>query len=314
VANIHQTLLPDAEYLGSLLFILAQYWHFPEPKPILFKKRSLARMLVVRGADLCFRSPGTPWDTIFRREPLTILQTMVALANPREQRHVVSEWFELLESCNVDLRAYISAEMSFNRPVLASLRTWWREEGRVIVHLTRCFRLELSHDPTTDRPSFSITNGLTDVNSPASLVLGEFNFSPDLELVFPGSNRSCGRKISDSHIVTDRTGLGSPADGSDPGDESKTADTNGWDQICEQTTFCNLDDLWPFYQGIHTLCSSAYPSSGDDIICIKLQILCALHYCRFNRQRFRRKQAKKMERAVRAQRIKTPSMPGAWVE
>src|SRR3569833_2875662 len=207
------------------------------------------------------------------------------------------------------------------------------------------------------------TEAWLDPGSPALLVLGEFNFCPDV-VIRPGYGCSSllplleiwrtsdggqhlkGRRSIFSQLEKlrreKRCKRGEMAANS--GDTNKETNTNisntrtlredfnseffsldsgrveaetRW--ICEPTDICNCDiyghyiDLWPFHGTTHTLCQSGNMITGamrKRCLATPGSPWCEFHSCRFNHDRFARKQAKKSGKLTRAR----GTMPGAWVE
>ncbi|ELQ44566.1 hypothetical protein OOU_Y34scaffold00073g1, partial [Pyricularia oryzae Y34] len=89
------------------------------------------------------------------------------------------------------------------------------------------------------------------------------------------------------------------------------------DNLCR----CNLEgdyvDLWPFCGRTHTMCRSG--NLIEDAKCLGAQggpRWCQYHRCKFNHERFARKQARRNDRRLGwpEKKLRRRRVPGAWVE
>lgn len=96
--------------------------------------------------------------------------------------------------------------------------------------------------------------------------------------------------------------------------------------ICRCNSNGEYVDLWPFSGKTHTLCGTGNMSGRACLVGIghlksvfaRRHYWCEMHCCRFNHERFARKQEKKRLKQVRMMGLKTrfyvPPVPGTWVD
>jgi hypothetical protein len=162
-AGLERTLLPLETYAGSLLSATCLHWSSNEPH----RSKNLAKKLIQMGADLHYHHDNsrTPLENLISGD----------LRSPSEEQDLINEWFGLLESLKVDVTEYLSKELECS-PVEFDLVI--AENESAVWSCLRPRKLCFSLESTGKQRLPSVSRRLSP-ESPALLLLNEFDFSPE---------------------------------------------------------------------------------------------------------------------------------------
>lgn len=187
ITGVQMTTLPCEFYLGSALSVLVKCWNTPLDSEQRGMHHELARKLVSAGADLHYRDSN-------RR---TLLQSLISHAPLHITcDSIISHWLSFLTSCGIDVRNYALQEAPFSdlkpfETVTSSLFRAVRESTMskfLYLYTYECLEIRaigFKYD-NMGHPVPEIQRWV-DPESPAALVLEEFNFCANLTII-PGED------------------------------------------------------------------------------------------------------------------------------
>lgn len=335
--GISLTLLPVSEYLGDLLNLLCQWWLTAEC--VAAQRDDLILELIRSGANI---------HRIDRMER-SPLQNLIWNSFGGDPASMTTTWLDLLNYARIDVIVYLQEELricpstfelnAHNRNLQVDFVRAREVEWFVSQHGSISFEMARWVDPA----------------SPVHLLFQEFDFCPDIVITraifcskikplldlwqsdHPTRLVDEGRKSISELLVEWNQGQGKQPESESDSDEVLDY---GWmevpdyldltskqmrdmarhilefpGQLCRCDAYGNYIDLWPFYGGTHTLCSSGNRLTDGCLGRSRSNRWCKMHSYSFNHTRFARKEQKK---ALKRRRIlgKKPAktvMPGSWV-
>ncbi|TLD28963.1 hypothetical protein PspLS_04254 [Pyricularia sp. CBS 133598] len=249
----------------------------------------------------------------------------ISRASSAESRiAILNEWAQILHQKQVEISTVLSKEWPKIIERNANKFRDYSAERLYVVH----------HSVSASGGTEFTQTPWYEPDSPISELTGQFQFCADVEIsrgcyckdVFDKRLKSYSavennwRCIPDLYRASTTLEAGqSPNDGiGEDTMEELFAQKYTWLQnLCR----CNLEgeyvDLWPFCGRTHTMCRSG--NHIDDLDCLGLvedPEWCEYHRCRFNHQRFARKEARKMDKnqGWPEKKLRRKRVPGAWVE
>lgn len=162
VAGLRKSILPAVENLSSLLYALCRVWG--QTEQLQQKRDEILKTLVKWGANI----------HLVDQDGMSLLQILIRDSYRQDATAIVSHWLQILQSCGVVVDDYLCQEkLLCLTPIEPKIYSWTFQS-------VKPRKVDISYQ-ASGYQDVAVTRW-TDPESPAAILFGEFDFSPDLEI------------------------------------------------------------------------------------------------------------------------------------